>query len=73
MTDATEFSRTLEYWGFSLVITRLPKQWQVAIVSQDSGNKAPEIELLKGWEELEVLHRARIRVDDILELRHPRR
>jgi hypothetical protein len=72
MTDATEFSRTLEYRGFSLVITRLPKQWQVAIVSLHSANKAPEIELLKGWEELEVLHRARVRVDDLLELRRPR-
>jgi hypothetical protein len=31
-----------------------------------------EEENLKGWQEEEVISRARIRVDDILELRHPR-
>jgi hypothetical protein len=72
MTDPTAYSRSLEYRGFTLVVTRLPKQWQVTLIPNRPEDLTLEPERLLGWQEDEVLSRARIRVNDLLELRHPR-
>jgi hypothetical protein len=72
MTDPTAYSRSLEYRGFTLVVTRLPKQWQVTLIPNSPEDLTPEPERLLGWQEDEVLSRARIRVNDLLELRQPR-
>jgi hypothetical protein len=68
MTRPLEFSRTVEYRGCSLEISKPGKQWHVLIIPTHSVTPQDSRVLLKGWEEDEVLRRARVRVDDILEL-----
>jgi hypothetical protein len=60
--------RNIGYRGHWLRVSRLARQWQIEIAPTLN---APDPQILKGWNEDEVLKRAKIRVDDMLERRHP--
>jgi hypothetical protein len=66
--DPEPLSRTVEYRGQLLVIRRLTKQWEIEITTTPT---CPDPQILKGWNEDEVLKRAKMRVDGILERRNP--
>jgi hypothetical protein len=68
MADAAPLSRTVEYRRQVMTIVRLPKQWQVEIAPTPG---FPDPEILKGWDESELFERAKRRIDDRLEQRHP--
>jgi hypothetical protein len=68
MVDPEPLSRTLEYRGRWLRVSRTDKQWPVEIVATPSDSDSP---VLRGWDEEEVLRRAKLRVDDMHERRHP--
>ena len=68
MVDPEPLSRTLEYRGRWLRVSRLAKQWQIEIAPTSDTSDS---QILKGWDEEEVLKRAKIRIDDMLEHRHP--
>ena len=68
MTDAEPFVRRIDYRGHWLRVSRLAKQWQIEIAPTP---KAPDPQILKGWNEEEVLKRAKVRVDDMLEQQRP--
>jgi hypothetical protein len=68
MVNPEPLSRTLEYRGRSLRVSRTDKQWLVEIVATSAD---PDSQVLRGWDEEEVLRRAKLRVDDMHERRHP--
>jgi hypothetical protein len=45
----------------------MAKQWQIEISPTINSIESP---ILKGWDEDEVLKRAKLRIDDLLEHRH---
>jgi len=68
MVDPEPLSKTLEYRGRWLRVSRRAKQWLIEITPTGD---AIDAEILKGWDEEELLKRAKIRIDDMLERRHP--
>jgi len=64
--------RTFEYRGYSMQVAYYPPQWQVEIASAVLGLSAllPEKKIVRGWEEDEVVKRAKARIDELLESRH---
>jgi hypothetical protein len=67
MADPENLARNIGYRGHWLRVSRLAKQWQIEIAPTPSN---PNAQILKGWDEDEILRRAKIRVDDMLEGGH---
>ena len=72
MTGPKMTLRTFEYRGYSMQVAYNPPQWQVEIALAVSGlsKLLPEKKIVRGWEEDEVVKRAKARVDEFLESRH---
>ena len=72
MTGPKMTPRTFEYRGYAMQVAYNPPQWQVEIAPSLSGlsELLPEKKIVRGWEEDEVVKRAKARVDEILESRH---
>jgi hypothetical protein len=60
------------YRGYSLHVTYAVPQWRIAIVRErkDLPEPAPERQILRGWNQEEVLKRAMRRIDTLMEGRH---
>jgi hypothetical protein len=65
MTDPIELERTIRYRDCFLVLTRSNLQWQIAIVIPWPTLR-PAIPVVRGWVEVEVIDRAKRKVDEIL-------
>jgi hypothetical protein len=66
MTDPTPITRKFVYRGHTLAISGPGVQWLIEI-KQLLPHEG--VQILKGWDEDEVLKRAKLRVDDLLEMR----
>jgi hypothetical protein len=73
MTGPMIHLRNIDYRGYSLQIVHRPPQWQCTIVSMNAAlpSLSVEKETVRGWDQEEVVKRAKSRVDDLLEHRHP--
>jgi hypothetical protein len=60
------------YRGYSLRVTYAVPQWQIAIVRElkDRPEPTPEKQVLRGWNQEEVVKRAKRRIDSLMEGRH---
>jgi hypothetical protein len=65
--------RNLEYRSYLLQLVREPPQWRVEItpLRADLPELPPEKQIVRGWDEDEVIGRAKARVDELLEAGHP--
>jgi hypothetical protein len=73
MTGPMIHLRNIDYRGYSLQIVHRPPQWLCTILSTsaDLPSLPGEKETVRGWDQEEVASRAKSRVDDLLEHRHP--
>jgi hypothetical protein len=62
----------ISYRGYSLRLMHKPPQWQVSIAPmlQDLPELSIEKQIVRGWNEDEVVKRAKVRVDDLMGARH---
>ena len=60
------------YRGYSLQVIHAPPQWQVLIASmlQEMPELSAETRIVRGWNEEDVMKRAKVRVDDLIVSRH---
>jgi len=60
---------TVEYRGYSLQVTYASPQWQVqiGILLADRPLFRPERQIVRGWDEIETLNRAKSRIDRLIE------
>jgi hypothetical protein len=72
MTTPNTLSSNVSYRGYSLQAIYAPPQWQVLIASmlQNIPELPAEKRIVRGWNEQEVMERAKVRIDDIIERRH---
>jgi hypothetical protein len=57
------------YRGYSLKVVYATPQWQVFIgfMLRDKPELSPERQIVRGWDQEEVLKRAKVRIDDLIE------
>lgn len=67
MTIPTLQRPHLQYRGYALQAVYEPPQWQVTIASQGLPEMPPDRQLVRGWNEEEVIKRAKSRVDELLD------
>jgi hypothetical protein len=65
----SDHSGNVLYRGYSLKVVHATPQWLVFIASKlrDKPELSPERQMVRGWNEEEVLKRAKVRVDDLIE------
>jgi hypothetical protein len=65
----TNYLRNIPYRGYSLQLVHYPPQWHVMIAS--IAVEAPELRLedqtVRGWDQSEVVTRAKARIDNFIE------
>jgi hypothetical protein len=59
----------ISYRGYSLQLVHKPPQWQVVIAPMLNERPALAVEkqIVRGWNEDEVVKRAKVRVDDMMD------
>ena len=59
----------ISYRGYSLQLMHKPPQWQVVIAPMltERPELATEKRIVRGWNEDEVVKRAKVRVDDMMD------
>jgi len=72
MANPTGVKSTIEYRNFSLQIAYNSSQWTCLIVAKGGGlpEIAVEKQIVRGWDQEEVVKRAKSRIDDVLSTRH---
>jgi hypothetical protein len=72
VTDPLKLIQTTKYRNYLLQMTQAGIQWEVSILPTDDRLPSLPIEkqTVRGWEEDEILQRAKRRVDELLEGRH---
>jgi len=73
MATPNIFRPNISYRGYSLQVIFAPPQWQVLIAPmlQHMPELPTEKQIVRGWNEEDVTKRAKSRVDDYMESRHP--
>ena len=68
MTDFTALPPSISYRGYSLQVLFKPPQWQVVIAPmlKEMPELASEKRIVRGWNEEDVVKRAKGRVDDMV-------
>ena len=62
----------IPYRGYALQITYPAPQWQITIVRERNDLPEPPVEkqILRGWNQEEIVNRAKRRIDSLMEGRH---